>query len=142
MNCAAMMLAVIIGVGLPFPLAAMPPLEFTDPALQQRYQSLLAELRCLVCQNQSLLDSNADLADDLRIEVHRLLHQGESDDAILEFMTTRYGDFVLYRPPLGANTWLLWATPFLMLAVALGVLWYIVQRHRRRPLDDGGSVSG
>ena len=120
--------------------AATPPLEFTDPVLQQRYQSLLAELRCLVCQNQSLLDSNADLAGDLRVEVHRLLHEKVSDAAILEFMAARYGDFVLYRPPLKATTWTLWAAPFVMLAVALGILWYIVQWGRRRLDSNDWSV--
>ena len=101
--------------------AADTPLKFTDPAQEQRYQSLLLELRCLVCQNQSLADSHADLAQDLRGEVHDMLIKGKSDRQILDFMVQRYGDFVLYRPPVREGTWLLWFGPFVLLLLAVGV---------------------
>ena len=97
------------------------PLKFSDPAQEQRYHALLSELRCLVCQNQSLEDSHADLAQDLRNEVHGMLTQGKSDREILEFMVQRYGDFVLYRPPVRDSTWLLWFGPFVLLLLAVFV---------------------
>ncbi len=99
--------------------AADTPLKFTDPTQEQRYQSLLLELRCLVCQNQSLADSHADLAQDLRNEVHDMLVQGKSNQQILEFMVQRYGDFVLYRPPVREGTWLLWFGPFVLLVIGV-----------------------
>ncbi len=88
-----------------------------DPALDARLKKLEEELRCLVCQNQSLADSNAPLAEDLRREVHALAAQGKDDEQIKQFLVQRYGDFVLYRPPVKATTWLLWAGPFLLLLV-------------------------
>lgn len=98
--------------------AADTPLAFDDPTLQARYEALLEELRCLVCQNQSLADSHADLAQDMRAEVHRLLSEGRSDAEVSGYLVERYGDFVLYRPPVRATTWLLWAGPFVLLVVA------------------------
>lgn len=109
--------------------AADVPLGFDEPALQARFEALLAELRCLVCQNQSLADSHADLAQDLRNEVHRLLDAGASDAAVRAFMVERYGDFVLYSPPLRATTVLLWAAPALFALIAAIV---IVRLARRR----------
>jgi cytochrome c-type biogenesis protein CcmH len=122
------LLAVLAGAPLQ---AADTPLGFEDPALQARYDGLLAELRCLVCQNQSLADSHAELAQDLRDEVHRLLAGGASDDAVREFMVARYGDFVLYEPPLKATTVALWTTPALLALMAAVV---VVRRARRGPL--------
>lgn len=87
----------------------------------ERYQALVVELRCLVCQNQSIADSNAPLAADLREQVRSQILAGRSDSEIRRYVTERYGDFVLYRPPFKASTWLLWAGPFLLLAVALAV---------------------
>jgi cytochrome c-type biogenesis protein CcmH len=104
---------------------------FDDPALEQRFQRLTAELRCLVCQNQSLADSNADLAEDLRRQVYDMLRAGSDDRAIVDFMVVRYGEFVLYRPPLQLSTYLLWFGPFLLLAGGLVVLIYIGRRRRR-----------
>ena len=109
--------------------AADVPLGFDEPVLQARFEALLAELRCLVCQNQSLADSHADLAQDLRNEVHRLLDAGASDAAVREFMVERYGDFVLYSPPVRATTVLLWAAPALFALIAAIV---IVRLARRR----------
>jgi cytochrome c-type biogenesis protein CcmH len=108
---------------------------FGDPALQQRYESLNRELRCLVCQNQTIADSNATLAVDLRREVHAMISAGKSDDEIRAFMTQRYGDFVLYSPPLTARTYLLWAAPALLLAIALFSVFTIVRKRSRQPID-------
>jgi cytochrome c-type biogenesis protein CcmH len=92
---------------------------FEDPVQEQRYRELIDELRCLVCQNQSLADSHAELAQDLRNEVFAMIIQGDSDDTIIAFLVDRYGDFVLYRPPLKFTTWLLWFGPLLGLMIAL-----------------------
>jgi cytochrome c-type biogenesis protein CcmH len=108
---------------------------FQDPALQQRYESLNRELRCLVCQNQTIADSNAGLAQDLRREVREMITAGKSDDEIRKFMTDRYGDFVLYSPPVTARTYLLWAAPVLLLAIALFTIFSIVRRRARQPID-------
>ena len=96
----------------------------------ERLKRLSEELRCLVCQNQTLADSNADLAVDLKRQIETLLAQGQSDSQIRDYMVARYGDFVLYRPPLQSNTWLLWFGPFAML-LGGGVLWWLVQRRNR-----------
>src|SRR5215207_8478222 len=93
-----------------------------DPALEKRVRELSGELRCLVCQNQTLADSNAPLAVDLRNQVRDQLKSGKAERDVREFMVARYGDFVLYKPPLKASTVLLWAGPFLLLLVGAGVL--------------------
>lgn len=108
--------------------------EFDSPQQRERYQSLLEELRCLVCQNESLASSGADLAQDLRDEVYRLVVvEGRSNEAAIEFLTQRYGDFVLYRPPVKPSTWLLWFGPLIMLAIGAGVLVAVVRRRRAEP---------
>src|SRR5687768_13318885 len=86
-----------------------------DPVLEQRVRALAEELRCLVCQNQTLADSNADLAVDLRREIREKMRAGMSDKAVTDYLVTRYGDFVLYRPPFKPTTLLLWLGPFLLL---------------------------
>lgn len=111
--------------------AAIEPLRFDDPKLEARYKALNEELRCLVCQNQSLADSDAPLAADLRKEVYEMLNRGQSDREIVDFLVARYGDFVLYRPPVRQTTYLLWAGPFLFLIVAAWVMLYRVRRHTR-----------
>ena len=98
------------------------PPEFANAAEQERYESLLRELRCLVCQNQSLAESNAPLALDLRVEVLKRIRSGMSKEEIVDFLVARYGDFVLYRPPLKHSTWVLWFGPFLLLAIAAIVI--------------------
>ena len=104
-----------------------------DPQILERYQALSEEFRCLVCQNQNLADSSAELAVDLKLEVIRLLESGKSDDEIRLFLTDRYGDFVLYRPPLKISTLLLWFGP---LAVALlGVFFVIRRKNSVAPLE-------
>ena len=99
-----------------------------DPALEKRVTALAEELRCLVCQNQSLADSNADLAIDLKNQVREKIKQGMTDKQIVAYMVERYGDFVLYRPPVKATTFLLWFGPFLLLAGGLGALFYRLSR--------------
>lgn len=105
--------------------------DLPTPELQARYETLINELRCLVCQNQSIADSNAGLASDLRREVHSMLLAGKSDAEILQFMTDRYGDFVLYRPPFVGRTLLLWLAPALLLGIGLLVAVRVVQGRGR-----------
>jgi len=98
------------------------PLVFANPQQQERFNRLTEELRCLVCQNQNLADSDAPLAHDLRREVHEMVLPGRTNEQIKEFLVTRYGDFVLYRPPVQKNTYLLWLAPLLMLLAGAGML--------------------
>lgn len=104
--------------------------SFTDETLQKRYQSFTEELRCPKCQNQNLADSNSPISSDLRRELYNLLEAGKTDQEIVDFMVSRYGDYVLYRPKLQRNTFILWGGPFAIAVVALLVLFFIV---RRRP---------
>ena len=99
--------------------------------MQERYYSLIEEIRCLVCQNQSLADSHADLAQDLRNEIYQMVIAGEQDEQIIQFLVERYGDFVLYRPPLKENTWLLWFGPFLFLITALILAIVIIKKQSK-----------
>jgi cytochrome c-type biogenesis protein CcmH len=99
-----------------------------DPVLEARLLTISEELRCLVCQNESLAGSRADLANDLRREIRLLLKDGKSDKEILDFMVGRYGDFVRYRPPVKPTTWLLWAGPFLLLIGGVAVLVTFLRR--------------
>ena len=101
-----------------------------DPAMEQRLVRISEELRCLVCQNESLAGSRADLAQDLRREIRDLIRQGKTDQEIRDFMVSRYGDFVLYRPPVKPMTWLLWAGPFALMAIGLVVLVVVVRRRK------------
>ena len=101
-----------------------------DPVLEQRVMRLASELRCLVCQNQSLADSHADLAIDLRNQVREQMRAGKSDAEIKDWLTQRYGDFVLYRTPLRSGTWLLWFGPFLLLIGGVAGLLLYVKRRR------------
>lgn len=107
-----------------------------DPALQTRYEALNERLRCLVCMNQNIADSNSDLAATMRAQVRRLLLEGKTDAQIADYMTARYGDFVLYKPPVQPNTWLLWAGPFLLLALAAVALLLAIRRRARLPGAD------
>ena len=111
------------------PAPAAEPRSFPSPELADRYRGLVEEIRCLVCQNQSIADSNADLARDLRDKVDEMLREGRSDEEILAYMAARYGNFVRYRPPFDAATALLWCGPF---ALALAALAGLVVRVRRR----------
>jgi cytochrome c-type biogenesis protein CcmH len=102
--------------------------DFKQPEQEQSYQSLITELRCLVCQNQTIADSNADLAKDLRRQVYEMLQQGQSKQQIVDFMTERYGDFVLYKPAFKLKTGLLWLGPLLFLLVGLVAVVVIIRR--------------
>ena len=102
-----------------------------DPALEARVNALANELRCLVCQNQTLADSNAPLAVDLRNQIREKMQQGASEGDIIGFMVERYGDFVLYRPPFKSRTLLLWAGPMLLMIAGLAGLYYRLARRRR-----------
>lgn len=100
-----------------------------DPVVEARLVTISEELRCLVCQNESLAASRAELANDLREEVRKLIHQGKSDADIRDYLVARYGDFVLYRPPVKPTTWLLWFGPFALLAGgAVGLIAYLRRR--------------
>ncbi|HEV8691067.1 MAG TPA: cytochrome c-type biogenesis protein [Ideonella sp.] len=118
-----------------------------DPGLEARMQAIASELRCVVCQNQTIADSQAELADDLRQQIRDQLRAGRSPDEIRSYMTERYGDFVLYRPPLNARTALLWFGPALLLAVGLVALVTVLRRRARLPdeafddEEDGNAVS-
>ena len=113
-----MKIIIIICIAPLFAVAHSAPQEFSDPDNAERYRKLIAELRCLVCQNQNLADSNAELARDMREVVARMIREGKSDRAVTDFMTARYGDFVLYRPPLRPSTWALWGGPLALLLIA------------------------
>ncbi len=102
--------------------AAIEAYEFDSPQMEADYNKLVAELRCLVCQNQNLAESDADLAQDLRRETYEMLQQGKTPQQVSEFMVARYGDFVLYRPQFKSSTYLLWLGPFLLLAVVLVIV--------------------
>ena len=107
------------------------PLVFRDSAEEARFHRLTAELRCVMCQNQSLADSNAQIAHDLRREVLALMQQGKSDAQVKRFLVERYGDFVLYRPQVSSGTWLLWFGPLLLLLAGALVVWRIVAARGR-----------
>ena len=105
-----------------------------DPVTEQRLISISEEMRCLVCQNESLAGSRSDLANDLRREIRILIGEGKSDDQIRSFMVERYGDFVLYRPPVKPVTWLLWIGPFVILGIGIaGLLMYLRRRNSSVP---------
>ncbi len=116
----------------PVVLGGIEAREFASADEQERYLRFTAELRCPKCQNQNLADSNAPIATDLREQLYRLLREGRSDDEIVDFMVTRYGEYVLYKPRIEPRTWLLWGGPFLMLAVGVVVAVSILRRARGR----------
>jgi len=127
----ALLLALLAPTSWAYAKEAVP--AAADPALERRVMTLAAELRCLVCQNQTIADSSARLAEGLRKQVREKMRQGASDSQIIDFMVERYGDFVLYRPPVKATTLLLWFGPLLLVAAGLLVL---LRRLRRRPAPE------
>lgn len=104
---------------------------FSSVENEQRYKRMVDELRCLVCQNQNLQDSNAELAQDLRKKVHFMIEDGQSDQQIIDFMVARYGDFVLYKPPFNTSTLFLWFGPFLLMLLGFTVLLKMVRNRSR-----------
>jgi len=133
---AAIVLALASLVLQPFAAAKEAQPTALDPVAEARTISLAAELRCLVCQNQTIADSNADLAVDLRREIREQVAAGRTDGEILDFMTTRYGDFVLYRPPLKATTVLLWFGPAALFVIGFVVLYRVLRARRKRVAED------
>ncbi len=109
---------------------------FDDPELQARYDKLIEEIRCLKCQNQSIKDSNAFLAGDLRQEVQRMIGEGMSDDEIATFLVDRYGEFALYRPRMSGKTLFLWIAPFALLLFGAFALFRVVRHRMALPVDD------
>lgn len=132
-----LVLALALALALTIPGArAADPLVFDDPSMEERYNELTLELRCLVCQNQNLADSNAELAVDLRRKTYEMVRQDKSEEEIADFMVDRYGEFVLYRPPLTSNTLLLWTGPFIILLIGVGLLMRTVRRRRAAGITD------
>jgi cytochrome c-type biogenesis protein CcmH len=110
--------------------------QFESPAQEQQFRDLIGKLRCLVCQNESLAGSQAELAQDLREEVYRMMQEGKGKEEIIEFLVARYGDFVLYQPPIKPSTYLLWFGPFLLVGVGGFLLLRALQRKKREPEPD------
>lgn len=137
-------LVVLLAALLPLAAGAIDSdVSFDSPEQEARYDRLINELRCVVCQNQNIADSNADLAKDLRKQTLEMLKAGKTDEEILAFMTDRYGDFVLYRPPLKPTTWLLWGAPMILLLVGIiGMLLVIGRRSREMTEDKPGETAG
>ena len=121
---------IILYLSMSLSFAVDMPLEFEEPVKQQRYQSLLEEFRCLVCQNQTLAASPAGTAQDLRKVIYNMVNEDQPDEAIIDFLVARYGDFVLYNPRLNPSTVLLWFGPFLLLILALVVAYRYVNRSK------------
>ena len=145
-----MLPAALLAGAFAWPLAAttvhaftLEEFSFDDPAQQAEFRGLIDELRCLVCQNQNLADSDAELAQDLRRKTYEMVEAGKGDQEILDYMVQRYGDFVLYRPPLKGTTVALWVGPFLILAVGVGVLIRVITRRRAETLetDDAAALA-
>lgn len=136
------LLQALLAVGLALSFAPAPvlaqagsdpaPLVFEDRAEEKRFHALVSELRCVMCQNQSLADSDAQIAHDLRREILDLMHQGRSDAEIRQFLVARYGEFVLYRPRVESKTWLLWFGPLLLLLAGGYVVLRVVRLHAGR----------
>jgi len=136
-----LLLLIIVGLWIAPTQAAIEAYQFDSAEMEADYQQLIEELRCLVCQNQNLAGSDADLARDLRRETYQMLQQGKSQQEVVDFMVARYGDFVLYRPQFKSSTYLLWLGPFLLLLLVL----YLVVRRLRvadKPVEvDAGAMA-
>lgn len=131
MSLRASLLALLLVLAAPLAWSSG-PLVFADAAQEARFHALASELRCVQCHNQSLADSDALIAQDMRRQVLELIQRGYSDDQVRSFLVQRYGEFVLYRPALGGHTWLLWWGPGLLLLAGGAVLWRTVRRRTRQ----------
>jgi cytochrome c-type biogenesis protein CcmH len=127
--------ALVLGVLLAARLLAAET-AFEDPVLNERYWGLIREVRCPLCLNESIADSDAPVAADLRREVHRLVAEGKTDEEVKEFLSSRYGDFVLYRPRVAPVTYALWGAPFFLLLLGAFVFWRVLRIRRNQPLDE------
>lgn len=123
---------ILLAASISLAQAGQAPTVASDPVLEAKVQSLSEVLRCLVCQNQNLADSHADLAIDLKNQVRDMLRQGRSEKEVIDYMVERYGDFVLYSPPLKSTTWLLWGGPFGLFVGGLVALYFKLKRRRER----------
>jgi cytochrome c-type biogenesis protein CcmH len=130
-------LSLLLMAGHAYAIDSQP--SFPDPTLQARYETLTHELRCLVCQDETVADSNADLAADFRRQIHDMVAAGKTDAEIKAYMVGRYGNFVLYKPPVQPNTALLWAGPFLLLLIAIGIVFLVVRRRASQPEEGAES---
>jgi cytochrome c-type biogenesis protein CcmH len=120
--------------------AAFDDAQFDDPAVEARYRALIREVRCPKCQNESIAESSAPVAADLRREIREQMAAGATDEQVVDFLLARYGDFVLYRPRVTSTTWALWAGPFVFLAIGAVVFWRVLQARRMQPLDEDGTA--
>ena len=137
---AVVLMALAFQLSAQVSLATQEPLVFKDPEQEKRYNDLTLELRCLVCQNQNLSDSDAPLAQDLRQEIYDMMQAGQSNDQIKTFMVERYGDFVLYRPPMQGNTLALWTIPGVLLLIgAIAVFFTVRNRNKKLAAQQKGS---
>ena len=121
------------------PMAVQAKVEtytFDTPEQEESYKRLTFELRCLVCQNQNLADSNAELAQDMRRKTYEMVSEGKSEKEIVDFMVTRYGDFVMYRPPLKSSTMVLWFGPVILLAIAAVIVIVFMRKQRQQTVDE------
>ncbi|WP_439889002.1 cytochrome c-type biogenesis protein [Pseudomonas sp. MBLB4123] len=134
---AALLSLVLLGTAQ----AAIDTYEFASEAERQRYRTLVEELRCPKCQNQNIADSDAPIAMDLRAEIYRMLEEGQSDEQIIDFLVARYGDFVLYKPPVSSRTLLLWYGPAALLVAGFVLLGVIVLRRRGKSSTPGQGLS-
>ncbi|WP_420561293.1 cytochrome c-type biogenesis protein [Tepidicaulis sp.] len=138
---AALCLCAVLWMGFALPAGAIEPGEkLDDPKLEERARELSRELRCLVCQNQSIDDSDAPLARDLRLLVRDRLKEGDSNEEVLDYIVARYGDFVLLRPPVRPETWALWAAPFAALLIG-GVVVFVLFRRKREEGAEAAPLS-
>lgn len=137
-----LLLILMLGVMPLVGMAAPPATEGMDPAMAERFKALTAELRCLVCQNQTLLDSPSEFAADMRREVRELMvDKGMTDREIIDYLVARYGDFIRYRPPFKSTTALLWFGPFILIVVGASALFIHIRRRRALVSDNGTTLS-
>ena len=122
--------SLLLALAVSTPRAAEAPPLAEDPVVEARLLVIAEEVRCLVCQNESLAGSRADLAQDLRREIRKLIREGKTDKEVMDFLVSRYGDYVRYRPPVKPTTWLLWGGPFVLLAAGLAGLMLFERRRR------------
>lgn len=130
------LLCLLIGTAPVHAGVTLEAFKFDSKAEEQHFKDLIEELRCLVCQNQSLVDSDAELAHDLRAEVYDMIKAGKSDEEIVTFLVARYGDFVLYNPPVKPSTYLIWFGPFVLLLLAAFILLRSIRRQQKVPADE------
>ena len=129
-------LCLLLGTGTVHAGVTLEAFKFDSKAEEQHFKDLIEELRCLVCQNQSLADSDAELAHDLRAEVYDMIQAGKNDEEIVAFLVARYGDFVLYNPPVKPSTYLIWFGPFVLFVIAVLLLLRSIRRQQKVPATE------